>query len=519
MSENPVRIPAHSQILSDPRYNNLANLLRGLNAKWKPHDGQIEVGSKIFVEGARRIFLECGRKWGKTDWAIDCAWRLGNMIQGGQGYYFAARAKAVREIIWASNRIQSHGPSEYIKEIHKTEMRLTFTSDTFVKLDGADEFAQSKGFNPDFVILDEFADYANNFWYAMSPNFASKDAIVIIISSPPWLLEEEPGKPVLFIRLADLWDRYQDEARRKGKASKYVYLNQPTHKNPYISKEWLEEERKTLVELGEEDLYDREYMAKRVVGGGKRVIGTFDRTLHVHDHEALYAKKIQDHWSELEFFTACDPGNSTVFATLVFAVNRYTKEIYFLDEIYCKQEDETTEHIMWPKIESLEANIYPTDINADSERFGRVYDEEAKWWQVGVSQEFGINFMPSEKGKNSREYGISILRSIFRYNKGYVSSRCKWFAWELENWRKDGKGRIPKMNDHLIDASRYGIHFADYFLLLEDRDKVVAPHPREQQRLLHQQSIDKEALETLKELSQDSFGGPGEGDDFLWSLH
>lgn len=499
------QIPSLPTILSDPRYAGYANFLSQINANWEPHDGQRLAGEAIFVHGARRLFIECGRKWGKSDFATDVSWRLGNMIQGGQGYYFAATLKAARELMWANDRMEGHGPKEYIKSINQSDMRITWTSDTFLKIEGADNFAQAKGFNPDFVILDEFADYPEPFWRAMSPNFASKDAWVIIISSPPWELESEPGVPVQFIKIADLWDKYQKIAESKGKRSRYVYINQPTSANPHIPKAWLRQERQELIDMGEEDQWQREYEAKRVIGGGKRVIGTYDRDKHMVDHEWLMENRIRGREEELEWANVADPAAASVFANLIIAIDPYSKEVYFLDELYEKQEDETTEHIIWPKLKAQEDDVYPLDINADPERFLHVYDEAETWWRVGVNNEYGIAYTPTEKGKNSREFGITLLRSIFRYNKAYVSDRCKWLGWELENWRKDNKGRIPKINDHLVDCSRYGLHALDYFLLVEEREKKPILTPREKIHAIHSATIDREVRETAEELYGDGF--------------
>lgn len=492
------QIPTASRILTDDRFKHLAELLRSLNASWTPHSGQISVGEHIFVNGARRVFLECGRKWGKTEFCADLCWRLGNMIQGGQIYYFGAYAKAVREFLWAPGRLQNHGPKEYVKETHKTEMRLTFTSETFVKLDGSDEFKISKGFNPDVVILDEFADYSEDFWIAMSPNFASKDTIVIIVSSPPWILESEPGKPVIFTRIADLWQKYQKMAEAQGKLSKYVYVNQPTHTNPHIPKAWLEQEKNDLTAMGLDDVYEREYEAKRVIGGGKRIIGTYEKARHMKSHEWIMREKIEKNRSILQWITIADPSNSA-FGVLHMAINPYNKEVFFLDEILEKQESETTEQSLWPRIKAKEEDLYPDD-GEDTEKFLRVSDEAAKWWIVGCANDPEINahFDPTEKHLNSKEFGLSLLRSIFRYDKGFVSDRCPWFSWQVENYRKDKRGNIPKANDDLIDCGRYGLHKVAYYLSQDDIPKTATPHPREVQR---QQRVSVE--DDLRELALD----------------
>ncbi len=399
------------------------------------------------------------------------------MIQGGQIYYYGAFAKAVREFLWAPGRLENYGPKDYIQEINKTEMRQTFTSNTFVKLDGADEFRGAKGINPDVLIADEGADYSNDFWNAMMPNLMAKDALILVISSPPWNLEEAPDKPVFFVRLMDLWKKYQDEGIRDNKPNKYAYFNMPTETNPHISKEWLKEERKTLFAMGLDDEWKREYMAQRVRAGGKRIIGTFDRKMHVYSHEFL-TQKIEKNLTILHWTTTVDPSQSA-FGVLVLAIDPYSKEVFFLDEILERDENETTEQMLLPRILKKEDEFYPSD---DRSRFIRVCDEAARWWIVGCSNDpaLGVPFEQTEKSLNSIEMGLSLLRTLFFLDKGYVSERCVNFIWQLENWKRDRKGNFPKGNDDLIDCARYGLHVNGYYLSRDEAPKIAVLHPREQ---------------------------------------
>lgn len=459
----------------------MATLLRDLNKRWTPHAGQREIGQAIFSGGKRRIGVECGRKFGKTELAIDLCWRLGNMIQGGQIYYYGAFAKAVREFLWAPGRLEQYGPREYISETHKTEMRLTFTSGTFVKLDGADEFKGSKGINPDVLIADEAADYPDAFWNAMMPNLAAKDAIILVITSPPWQLETSPGEPVYFVRLMDLWKKHMKEGERTGTPNKYAYYNMPTSTNEHISKEWLDEERKTLIAMGLEHEWQREYEAKRVTGGGKRIIGTFDRKRHCFKHDFLL-EKIKKDISILQWTTIVDPSQSA-FGGLVMAINPYTKETYWLDEVFERDENETTEQLLWPRLRRIEDELFPSD---DPNRFVRVCDEAAKWWIVGCANDpaIGVSFEQTEKVLNSIEMGLSLLRTVFFLDKGYVSERCQNFIWQLENWKRDKKGQMPDKDCDLIDCSRYGLHVNGYYITRDEKPMMAKLHPREQRRRL-----------------------------------
>jgi hypothetical protein len=525
MTENKIHsMPDYRSVLTDPRFAHLAKLFRALNDKWQPNPGQLEAGTALYVEGIRRLGIECGRKFGKSDWCTDTCWRLGNMIQNGQGYYFGAVAKGAREFIWSNERLQNWGPREFVSDINKTDMRLTFTSGTFVKVDGADEFRGSKGFNPDFMILDEAADYPDGFWHAMRPNFASKDCIVVVVSSPPWILEEAPGKPVYFCRMMDLWKKYMQEAKAKGARPKHFYCNYPSHVNAKnLPPGFLEQEEKELRDMGCDDIWEREYLARRVTAGGRRIVGSFKPDRHVYSHDELIKEHIERNRNTLTWITAVDP-SQTLFGTLIMAVNPYTKEVFFLDEIAEQDENETTEAQLWPRIAEKEQDIIGEDTGEeDSERFLRVCDEAAKWWIVGCANDpgIGIAFNPTEKALNSIEYGVSLLRELFKHNLGYVSDRCSMFIYQLTNWRRDARGLIPEKGKDLIDCGRYGLHEAGYYLTRDEIPEIKKAHPRlaraETLRDTPESYAQRKMIrEFMNNTGLDQSDNLGDGEDMKW---
>lgn len=443
----------------------------------------------VFRQGRRRIFLENSRKWGKTEWAIDMCWRLGNLIQNGQGYFFSSYLKNVLETIWENGRLKNHGPADYIEGTSETETRLTFSSGTFIKCEGALEFQVGRGFNPDFLILDEFADYTREFWAAVSSNLIPKNAYCFVMGSIPEVLEDEPGKPTLYIAVADLWKKRMEEGH-----ALYGYVNQNWRVNPHNDPALIEQDIADLREMGMEDVAEREYEAKRVVGGGKRIIANFDPEIHVKPHAWILERFSRD-LHHLTKISGCDPGSSSVFGALIVIINPWNKEVYVVDEIHETDERETMVAVLIPKLLEMEKQY-----STEPDDFIRVYDEAAKMFQLEVASQFDIGFLPTEKSVNSIEDGVSIIRTIFRLKKCFVSDRCRYLAHELLNWRKKKNGEFSKDGKHLIDCFRYALHVAGYEVPMEDRP--------EEERVLEWQKprrgIEEDIADVLDEVGRET---------------
>jgi hypothetical protein len=114
----------------------LAKILSDLHRAWKPHPGQKLIIKKLFGDGAPAVMSEWGRKGGKTE-TIEYFLTRGGLTRGGGWYYFAPEQKQAKEIVWASGRLQKFVPRHYIAAINNTEMRITLTNGSFIKVDGS----------------------------------------------------------------------------------------------------------------------------------------------------------------------------------------------------------------------------------------------------------------------------------------------------------------------------------------------------------------------------------------------
>jgi hypothetical protein len=120
----------HTQVLAD------------LHATFKPHKGQINIGHAVFSENKKRIFIECGRKFGKTEIVLYCLYRWAMLYPNSYCYYIAPYKDQIKDLIWANGRLPYFLPESMMKKygitINNSDFRVIFGNGSFIRCDGAD---------------------------------------------------------------------------------------------------------------------------------------------------------------------------------------------------------------------------------------------------------------------------------------------------------------------------------------------------------------------------------------------
>lgn len=437
-------------------FGHYLEVMKAINARWTPHAGQREIGRALF--GAfNEVMAVCGRNFGKTDFIIYALYRVALLNPGTQNYYFAPEQKQAREILWKSNRLQSFLPEYFAGDPNETEMRIILEGGSFIKLDGSDNVDQYRGVKPEpgsLIVYDEYKDFRREFHQAMDPNL--QHAKLLVMGTPP--------------EFDNHFTEMEDEFKSNPKKA---YFNMPSEIAPHNSKEWLERKKAELYAKGEADVWEREYMARRV-RGGKNAIFPMIGDLKMTEHRVLYQSIVRD-LKKLEWFCIADPGTTTCFAVLFGAINRYTKDIYLLDCVYETQQARTSVGVIGELIGEKENELGQGRVEWDE-----LADEAAAWFINEMYDRFGKAFRPTEKSANKKETGLSLIKDALLRGKIKVSDRCGKLLWEMQNYVKDEHGRIPKENDHLIDCLRYMLAAANY--QLENEAEPIPESAREEFR-------------------------------------
>ena len=162
------------------------------------------------------------------------------------------------------------------------------------------------------------------------------------------------------------------------------------------------------------------------------------------------------------------PTTISLYLTLLRLVHsgyKNTKRIYILEEIYEQKKGNMSAGRIFPRALDL---LDKWDLYHDHVRM--IYDNAATWFQTEVAAQFSYGLEPCIKDVKQKEDRLSLIKDIFLEDMILISDDCPKFCWELENYRTDENGKIPKEDDHLIDAFRYMLAGA-YYNRVERVDK------------------------------------------------
>ena len=464
-------------------------IMEDLHGYWQPHEGQVKVGMPLIKGEVSTVFIQCGRKWGKTDFAVYMLWRHALLNPGSTCYYITPELSHGREIVWHNGRISQFGREKdengrivpggaepikkYIKHISNVDSRVTLKNNSTIKIVGSENWAAANGLTPDFVVYDEFKVFHPQFHTEMNPNRIVRKAPLIIIGTPP-----KPGD-----RNSDQYMEFADECLKRTDCAHIVASS---YDNPHTPKDEIDREIEKLRARGEDDVVKREYFGEIAVGGRNAIFPMFDRKL-IRSHGDIL-NEIQRDIKKLDWYCITDPGSTTCFAVLFAAINPYTKRVYLLDEIYETNQENTTVRRMYPRIEAKMKELFPYgDVDDD---WIKVYDEAAAWFANEIMGQYGTYFMPTAKSLHKKENGLSLIKDQMIYQIVDISDRLVKLKWEIQQYVRTDRGDIPKKNDHLIDAWRYLNATANY-----DMNEVFERKKQQEERRAFSMKDDIASLE------------------------
>lgn len=421
------------------------------------HPGQISALEGLYTKDISLVLVPSGRKFGKTELAAYVLWRQAILHPGSACYYVAPEGNHGRKIVWDTQRLQrflGNDSAKYLlgegKRIRNNEMYIPFKNRSFIQVVGSENFGAANGLTPDIAIYDEFKLFHPRWHVDFAPNLIAKAAPLVIIGTLP-----TPGDRNQ--------DQYLDLLKHVKNDPRCEVHTRTTFDNPInllpAQSRAIASEISRLRARGEEDIVQREYYSKLIPGGKSAIFPMISKDAHLRQHKDIIAE-IKKDLNKLEWHVVADPGNATVFGVLIMALNPYTKKVYILDEIYEKNQMDTSTRSIYPRIESKCIELYPSgDITED---WIKTMDEQAAWFATEVMNQYGVYFAPTSKHLRTKDEGLSLIKDMLLHELVVISDRCPNLWKEMQSYAKDIKGLIPKRDDHLIDCYRYALTSMNY---------------------------------------------------------
>lgn len=167
-----------------------------------------------------------------------------------------------------------------------------------------------------------------------------------------------------------------------------------------------------------------------------------------------------------------DPASTSTFGVIFFLHNTYTKQTIAFDEIYEQEMSKMTARSIWDEIQ-VKAKPYLDRVKDVM----YVLDEAAAWYRAEVYEyDHKAEIFGSEKHKYGVDGYIIYLRQFMKVGLLTITDKCPRFRKELEGYIRDDKGKIPKVNDHLINAAQYALTALGY-----DLSELSEPGPKQEE--------------------------------------
>lgn len=422
------------------------------------HGGQITVDNLIFKQKKKKGFLQWGRNGGKTTYMAHAPAKHAGLTPDARNYVIYPEKTQGHEVLWASGVLRKMIPPKFIKNTTanrksylKNELRIELWNNSFVKILGADDPDALRGIKPTFCAFDEYRDFKENVYWNMEANFVAKNAILVIGSTPP----DVAG------HYSEIREFFITESKRTN--SEYFYIELPSEVNPHLDRNELAAIKRRLVAHGQLRVWEREYMAKYIPGGASSVFPMFtDAKEDIVKSHHLIVSLLEPGKHVIEYYAVFDPATSSVFGGLLIAYNRFTGQVYVLDEIYERDRLKTSSGDIWTRARKMKK-----EFQSDLSRWENVYDEHEAWFSRDLDRHELLlpseSLNSTEKASRNIEEDLSIIKDLMLLkNRYFISDRCVNLVNEFEAFQTDANGKIIRKKNHLIDCMRYFIAASQY---------------------------------------------------------
>lgn len=280
---------------------------------YSPHSGQLQLHNDTH----RFKTISCGRRWGKTVFAVNEIIKRAVEVQG-QYWYISPTYRQSKMIAW--EMFKQFAVEELRTKLNESELSIEFKNGSLIRLMGADNPDSLRGVGLNGCVLDEFADIKRTVWSTIvRPMLSDKKGWSIFLGTPKGKINHLYEHFIRDPERADLEYRTIDNQKIEPDTDFKSFIFK-TVDSPYIDPVEVDKARLELAP----QYFRQEYEASFENYTGI-IYKEFDPTKHITRIERGF---IKDWW---RVFVGLDTGRHT--AVSFMAINDVGTK-YVFDEIY-----------------------------------------------------------------------------------------------------------------------------------------------------------------------------------------
>lgn len=377
---------------------------------------------KIAASRARFKVLRCGRRFGKTTYAVE-EMKGACLFEPGPVAYFATTRDQARDIVWAELLENVLGTANYHSH---NEQRLEVTlkrpdgSLNRIRLFGWENIETARGKKYSLVVLDELDSmraFEKHWREVIRATLADYRGCALFMGTPK-------GYKSLY-RLEKL----------SKTNSNYEVFHFTSFDNPFLSVDELEEMRGEMTATQ----YAQEMLAEYHKMEGL-IYDEFSRDKHIGACQFVPVK----------WLLSIDFGFNHPFAAGIWAIG--SDDSMHLDRMVYKR-----------KLNDQQRMQAVKDLIGDTRLDVQVADSEDPLAIDTLNQQLGLHLKPVVKGAGSVLEGINKTKSLLSQDRLTMDPSCEDLAWEKENysWKldknDDALDEPVKIDDDGVDMERYAV--------------------------------------------------------------
>ncbi len=383
--------------------------------KWKID----QTRKDILFDSHRYKILCCGRRWGKTYFAI--MWLLSTEIQPYERRWivFPSYTQA-KMVAWSILKKALAGRDVRINE---SELSITFKNNAKVELKGANNEDSIRGVSLNKVVLDEYAFMKANVWgEIIQPMLSETKGEALFVGTPTGIQNH----------FYDMWVKGQNE-------SDYKSWQFTTLEGGFISEDEIDSAKRNL----DAQTFRQEYLASFETSAN-RAAYNFDRQKHL--------KIMEEHSTRL--FWGVDFGVAS-YLTAILMCEYVDGTVYVIDEIGM-QNSNTFELADKMKRVAPNTPVYPDPA-------GKARTSNATKSDHKILQEAGFTVI-AKKANPTQKDRLNSLNKLLENAAGmtrlYINPKCKNLIRDLELCTMDN-GSILKTEtlSHYLDGLMYPVEY------------------------------------------------------------